>query len=271
MFRCFFTTCIEMEGCLTTFSPTEEWQRQLSKICSFLTVPVAPVYGVSSVLTIKFVNIILLRFAIHSAIFNDPSTVYVRDNVCWFRYFFNIIFKICIGQQSHINTILIFNDKIWQCDILILWWWQQNYINKLYRYLTWVIESVLFAMLVSRYAVNTYMFRCFFTTCIEMEGCLTTFSPTEEWQRQFFTTSQDYAIFGAGGAKSEINFWSLANAHFGDKFAVSFSTELTPYTGATGTVRKEQILDNCLCLKIAEWIAKRNKIILTNFIDILPE
>ena len=62
-----------------------------------------------------------------------------------------------------------------------------------------------------------------------------------------FTTSQDYAIFGAAGAKSEINFWSLANAHFDDKFAVSFSTELTPYTGATGTVRKEQILDNCLC------------------------
>jgi hypothetical protein len=62
-----------------------------------------------------------------------------------------------------------------------------------------------------------------------------------------FTSSQNYAIFGAGGAKSEINFWSLANAHFDDKFAVSFSMELTPYTGATGTVRKEQILDNCLC------------------------
>jgi hypothetical protein len=62
-----------------------------------------------------------------------------------------------------------------------------------------------------------------------------------------FTSSQNYAIFGAWGAKSEINFWSLANAHFDDKFAVSFSTELTRYMGATGTVRKEQILDNCLC------------------------
>jgi len=62
-----------------------------------------------------------------------------------------------------------------------------------------------------------------------------------------FTTSQDYAIFGAGGAHSEINFWSLANVHFDQKFAVSFSMELTRYTGGTGTVRKEQILDNCLC------------------------
>ena len=62
-----------------------------------------------------------------------------------------------------------------------------------------------------------------------------------------FTTSQDYAIFGAGGAQSEINLWSLANAHFYEKFAVSFSTELTQYTGGTGTARKEQILDNCLC------------------------
>lgn len=62
-----------------------------------------------------------------------------------------------------------------------------------------------------------------------------------------FTTSQDHAIFGAGGAQSEINLWSLANAHFGETFAVSFSSELTQYTGGTGTARKEQILQNCLC------------------------
>ena len=28
---------------------------------------------------------------------------------------------------------------------------------------------------------------------------------------------------------------------------MSFSTELTQYTGGTGTARKEQILNNCLC------------------------
>lgn len=60
-----------------------------------------------------------------------------------------------------------------------------------------------------------------------------------------FTTSRNYAIFGTEGAHSEINFWSLANAHYDETFAVSFSTELKRYTG--GTVRKEQILDNCLC------------------------
>jgi hypothetical protein len=44
-----FTAYLETSIANRTLSITQG-QRQLSKICSFLTVPVAPVYGVSSVL-----------------------------------------------------------------------------------------------------------------------------------------------------------------------------------------------------------------------------